>query len=195
MPNRIYIEKDLIQEYYYDKKLSLAKTAKAIGYSVESIVTNMKHYGMKTRDLSESHLGQHSSPATQFKKGCKPSVNGFRILHEKVKANGCVDSELLFIEYLKKMDINNYKMHHRIYTEVKHKTQGYYHEIDFAFINDKIAVEIDGNSHDKRRRPIDERKDRYLTNKGWRVIRITNTKLKFRENDVLEILETLKGAS
>lgn len=45
--------------------------------------------------------------------------------------------------------------------------------VDFAFIENKIAVEVDGRQHDdKERADSDKRKDEYLESLGWKVIRI-----------------------
>lgn len=45
--------------------------------------------------------------------------------------------------------------------------------IDFAFINEKVAVEIDGSQHLlNERKDSDKRKDDLLIEKGWRIIRI-----------------------
>lgn len=43
--------------------------------------------------------------------------------------------------------------------------------IDFAFINKKIAIEIDGKQHEERK-DKDKIKDDYLSKTGWRVLRI-----------------------
>lgn len=45
--------------------------------------------------------------------------------------------------------------------------------IDFAFIDKKIALEIDGKQHKlKERKESDDRKDEFLKNNGWNVFRI-----------------------
>lgn len=43
--------------------------------------------------------------------------------------------------------------------------------VDFAFIDLKIALEIDGKQHEDRKEQ-DKTKDDFLTNKGWKVYRI-----------------------
>ena len=45
--------------------------------------------------------------------------------------------------------------------------------IDFAFVNESIAVEIDGSQHlEEDRKKRDEEKDTLLLSKGWRILRI-----------------------
>ena len=47
--------------------------------------------------------------------------------------------------------------------------------LDFAFIEDKIAVEVDGPSHSTAsQKEIDKLKTAFLEKRGWRVIRISN---------------------
>jgi len=43
--------------------------------------------------------------------------------------------------------------------------------IDFAFINKKIAIEIDGKQHEYRQH-LDNEKDNFLISNGWVVLRI-----------------------
>ena len=65
--------------------------------------------------------------------------------------------------------------------------------IDFAFVNEKVAVEIDGSQHlleDRKER--DNKKDELLLKDGWSVIRITDKEVKSNlDNVMLEIKNIL----
>lgn len=71
------------------------------------------------------------------------------------------------------------------------------HYIDFAFVNAKVAVEVDGSQHwlDKSRIESDIRKDNNLLQNGWRIMRIPEFKLKDSyaqvTSDVLTFLSDL----
>lgn len=64
--------------------------------------------------------------------------------------------------------------------------------IDFAFINEKIAIEIDGSQHlEKDRMEKDRNKDELLETKGWTVIRISASEV---INNEEKVLNTIKDA-
>ena len=62
--------------------------------------------------------------------------------------------------------------------------------IDFAFVDLKIAIEIDGSQHLlKDRKQKDELKDKLLTNNGWKVIRLSENVVKTDWNLIKSTLD------
>ena len=49
------------------------------------------------------------------------------------------------------------------------------YELDFAFLDKKIDLEIDGNQHeeDERIKSSDSRRDQFMIDEGWKIIRIS----------------------
>lgn len=61
--------------------------------------------------------------------------------------------------------------------------------IDFAFLNEKVAIEIDGSQHlEKDRRERDKQKDELLIKKGWVVVRFSDSVVKNNWNEIDKIL-------
>lgn len=72
----------------------------------------------------------------------------------------------------------------------KYAYQNGMYEYDFAFVEKKIDVEIDGGTHklDKVKR-IDERRDQFSKSQGWTVIRFEASRVK---KDVIGCINELK---
>lgn len=70
------------------------------------------------------------------------------------------------------------KYFNEIFTNEGIKLERYYrvglYELDFALVDKKIDIEIDGDQHylDPKVTEIDIRRDRYLSDNGWKIIRI-----------------------
>lgn len=61
--------------------------------------------------------------------------------------------------------------------------------IDFAFENEKIAVEIDGSQHEnKDRKKRDKKKDKLLIKNGWKIIRFPAVNINNNIDECIEIL-------
>lgn len=68
--------------------------------------------------------------------------------------------------------------------------------IDFAFINEKVAVEIDGSQHLLEERVLkDNDKDELLFNNGWKVVRISENEIKNNIENVFLKLENILSLS
>lgn len=62
--------------------------------------------------------------------------------------------------------------------------------IDFAFENEKIAVEIDGSQHlEKERKERDDEKNKLLIENGWMVLRFSDKEIKTNIDNCVSILE------
>lgn len=78
----------------------------------------------------------------------------------------------------------------------EHKVGKYF--IDFAFLEDKVALEIDGKQHElPGRKEADSIKDIFLTSLGWRVFRIKwynpSSKYKDKLYDQIKEFKLYKG--
>lgn len=77
--------------------------------------------------------------------------------------------ELTMIKYLTEYNIKGWI----------HQMQFSIYQIDFAFPEYKLCVEIDGSTHDlKHVKKIDKRRDKFLNDEGWNVLRITAKEVK-----------------
>ncbi|MCZ2224794.1 MAG: DUF559 domain-containing protein [Chitinophagales bacterium] len=67
--------------------------------------------------------------------------------------------------------------------------------IDFAFEQEKIALEVDGKQHNfPDRKASDERKDSHLRSEGWRIIRIKWKKVDLNyRNELIDIIKGIKN--
>lgn len=61
--------------------------------------------------------------------------------------------------------------------------------LDFAFIKERVAVEVDGKNHrQEKQRKIDEKRDRYLYSIGWIPIRVKDDELFGQKGSFTKIL-------
>lgn len=74
-----------------------------------------------------------------------------------------------------------------------HQMQFSIYQLDFAFPEYKLCIEIDGSTHEQEKvKQIDKRKDIFLNKEGWRVLRITAKNVKNNVYDCINlILKTL----
>ena len=66
--------------------------------------------------------------------------------------------------------------------------------IDFAFIDEKVAIEIDGSQHLEEKRKIsDKNKDELLISNNWRVLRFSSNEVIFNQSNVIRLLLDFLG--
>lgn len=93
--------------------------------------------------------------------------------------------EKLFTEFLQKYEYD------KKYLIVKEYSIFPYF-IDFAFVNEKVAIEIDGSQHLlPDRKAKDDKKDELLTSNGWKVIRFTENIVKTDWNTIKNTLDEI----
>ena len=64
--------------------------------------------------------------------------------------------------------------------------------IDFAFVDEKVAVEIDGSQHlEEDRKKKDEEKNALLLSNGWRILRITANEVLYNCDKVIESVSSM----
>lgn len=118
-----------------------------------------KHSDMTKQKIREKRLAymKEHPDETAWRKRNKPSY-----------------PEECFINFLKE---NNFDK--KFLIEREKSLYPYY--IDFAFVDIKLAVEIDGSQHilDEKRKLEDELKNQLLLNNGWKVLRISENIVKY----------------
>ena len=136
-----------------------------------------------TRSFSEANINAHKKYPNNFRhtEETKQRIREIRLAYMKEhpentawrKRNKPSYPEKCFIKFLEE---NGYSKKHLI--EREKSVFPYY--IDFAFINEKIAIEIDGSQHinDQNRIERDEDKNNILINNGWTVLRFTENLVK-----------------
>ena len=136
-----------------------------------------------TRDNSEAGKNAHKKYPQRFchSEETKQKIRENRLAYMKShpestawrKRNEPSYPEKCFIKFLEE---NGYNEKHLI--EREKSVFPYY--IDFAFINEKVAIEIDGSQHikDENRISKDNNKDKVLVENGWTVLRFSENLVK-----------------
>lgn len=136
-----------------------------------------------TRNVSEALVEAHKRYPDSFKhsnetklKMRKSRLKFMREHPEKTawrKRNEPSYPEKCFIKFLEESEYDK-----KYLIEREYPVFPYY--IDFAFVDSKVAVEIDGSQHvlDEERVKRDKDKDNVLVSNGWRVLRFTENIVK-----------------
>lgn len=167
------IKKEINEDY--KNGLSIGEICKKYNMSSKSYISNYVLSG-KTRSLSESIKMAHKKYSESFKhtEETKKKMREKRLawMKEHPEQTAWRLKNMSYPEkcFQKILEDNGLDKKYLIYRE--YSVFPYF--IDFAFINEKLAVEIDGSQHlEEERKKRDEEKDKLLMSKGWRILRIT----------------------
>ena len=178
----------------YENGLSLGEICKKYSISSKSYVSNYVLSG-KTRSLSESIKIAHKKHSDSFKhtEETKKKMREKRLAWMKANQDKTA-WRLKNMSYPEKcfqkiLEDNGLDKKYLIYRE--YSVFPYF--IDFAFINEKVAVEIDGSQHlEENRKKRDNEKDALLLSKGWKILRIAANEVTHDGTKALEaVLEML----
>jgi len=117
---RQYITKEQIESLYWVGGLPLRETARKLGTNTDSLCKRMKEVGLKTRNLSESHIGhipynkginfQSNTGKTHFKKNHIPWNKGLTKKDDpRIKSNPGPHGKIPWNKGLNKENCDIYK--------------------------------------------------------------------------------------
>lgn len=147
-------------------------------YNVKSKVFLKKLIGTKIRNVSEAGKNAHKKKPYAFKHSdeTKQKLKEIRLAFMKehpeqtawrLSKKNISYPERCFLKYIQERGLD------KTYEIIREKSFHPFY-VDFAFVNIKLAIEIDGSQHNNEdRKKSDEKKDELLNSLGWKVIRIT----------------------
>lgn len=174
-------EKEKLRKEYLEGS-SIREIAKKYGIKSKEWI-NKKLLNGIIRSVSEASINAHKKYPQNFfhNEKTKQRIRDARFNYMKLhpentawrKRNQPSYPEKCFINFLEK---NDYDKNYLI--EREKSVFPYY--IDFAFVNEKIAIEIDGSQHvnDQKRIEQDNNKNKILINNGWTVLRFSENLVK-----------------
>ncbi len=147
-------------------------------YNVTSKIFITKLLGNKKRSLSEAAKLAHKKKPEKFKlsEKAKDKIRTARLkfMKEHPEQTAWRQKNESYPEkcFIKMLSDYGFDKKYLIYKE--YSVFPYF--IDFAFFNEKVAVEVDGSQHlEPERAESDRKKDLLLLNNGWYVIHFTAT--------------------
>lgn len=187
-------DKNKIIDDYINNGLSIKKICEK--YNIPSRWWVNSLIGDKARTISEAVKNAHTLYPSSFKhtEETKELMSFKRLKYMKEhpedtiwrKRNEPSYPEKCFIKFL-----TDYGYSEKYYIERERSVFPYY--IDFAFLDAKVAVEIDGSQHilDEEQKERDKKKDELLNSLGWKVLRITAKSVKRDWDDIKEKLDPM----
>lgn len=188
---KLSVIKDELIRLYVNESYSVKDLRKKFKVQSDDIKDIL---GDKVRSLSEANKLAHKKYPENF----KHTEESKKIMREKrlefMKNNpektawrlsNVSYPEKLCIEYIENNELD------KKYSIVREYSVFPYF-IDFAFVNEMVAVEIDGSQHLlPERKESDNKKDELLNELGWVVIRVSEKEIKTNINDVFDQILTI----
>jgi very-short-patch-repair endonuclease len=190
---KLSVIKDELIRLYVNESYSVKDLRKKFKFQSDDIKIVL---GDKVRSASEANKLAHKKYPERF----KHTEESKKIMREKrlefMKNNPDKTAwrlsnvsypEKLFIEYVESNGLD------KKYSIVREYSVFPYF-IDFAFVNQMVAIEIDGSQHLlPERKERDDKKDKLLNELGWLVIRVSEKKIKTNIGETFnQILSILK---
>jgi very-short-patch-repair endonuclease len=183
---KLHIIKDEIIDLYVNKNNSVRDLRKKFKLQSDDIKIIL---GDKTRSLSEANKLSRKKYPEKF----KHTEESKKIMREKrlefMKNNPHKTAwRLSNISYPEKLCIDHIEKNglDKKYAIVREYSVFPYF-IDFAFVNQMVAIEIDGSQHLlPERKERDDKKDKLLNELGWLVIRVSEKEIKTNINNVFD---------
>jgi len=186
----ILLKNDVID--LYKNNYSIIDISKKLKLCKSKVV---EYVGDKIRSRSDANMVAHEKYPDSFKHSeeSKQKMRDIRLkwMKENPEKTAWRLSNLSYPEKLFQNKIKELEWDKK-YLIKREKTMFPFY-IDFAFENEKVAVEIDGSQHLEENRKIkDNQKDDLLIKNGWKVIRISENEIKNNINNCIKIIsETL----
>lgn len=181
---------------YVENYLSLREIYKK--YNIKSKLWVDKLLKGKKRSASEGNKLAHKKYPERFKHTEESKIKiretHFKWMKEHPEQTAWRQRNMSYPEkcFKKILEDNGLDKKYLIYRE--YSVFPYF--IDFAFVNEKLAVEIDGSQHlEEDRKKKDEEKDTLLISNGWRVLRIAAIEVTHDGTKALEAVLRMLGDS
>jgi len=188
---KVFHLKDEIKKLYVDELWSIRELAKKFGLGSTTIVDVL---GEEKRGISEGAIVAHKKYPESFKhsEDTKETIRVKRLdfIKRNPEQTAWRTKNVSYPEkvFLGKITELGWDKKYSIVRELS----VFPFFIDFAFVNENVAIEIDGSQHllpDRKER--DEKKDRLLIENGWTVIRISEKEIKKNIEETLIKIENV----
>lgn len=183
--------KDELIRLYVEESYSVQELRKKFGVQSMDIKLIL---GDKVRSLSDANKLAHKKYPNNFKhtEESKKKIREIRIKFMKEnpeqtawRTKNLSYPEKLFLEKIYELGLD------KKYSIVR-EYSAFPYFIDFAFVNEKVAVEIDGSQHLlPERKDRDDKKDELLKNDGWFILRVSENEVKININSVFDTITSI----